>query len=94
VAGLVPAIHAAWAGKPPGRGSGTALLGGVLGAQKRWGRRFTKNGICAIPFPLEEFVSTSPLAVRERQGKSNFSRLAYNLRREFGSRAIFLFFLP
>jgi hypothetical protein len=71
-----------------------ALLGGVLGARKRWGHRFTKNGICAILFPLEEFDSASPLAVRERQGKSNFSRLAHNLRREFGSRAIFLFFSP
>jgi hypothetical protein len=70
-----------------------ALLGGVLGAKKRCGRRFTKNGICAIPFPLEEFDSVSPLAVRERQGRSNFGRLAHNLRREFGSRAIFLFFL-
>jgi hypothetical protein len=71
-----------------------ALLGGVLGAKKRWVRRFTKNGICAIPFPLKEFDSASPLAVRERQGKSSFSRLAHNLTREFGSRAIFLFFLP
>jgi hypothetical protein len=47
-----------------------ALLGGVLGAKKRWGRRFTKNGNCAIPFPLEEFDSASPPG-GERKAKAN-----------------------
>jgi hypothetical protein len=52
-------------GKLSARGSGDGAGGGVLGAKKRLGHRFTKNGIRAIPFPLKEFDCCAPRGQRK-----------------------------
>jgi len=48
---------------PPAARDGA--YGGVLGVKKRWDQLFTKNGICAIPFPLKEFDCGAPRCERK-----------------------------